>query len=76
MKNLKVVVYTKDFGTIESAWVENISQDEYNEMLSLCQKASNGEMKFLTLEINSSGYNKKIIPKAILETSIIEVVVE
>lgn len=76
MKNLKIIVHTKDFGTIESAWTENISQDEYNSTLEFCQMANKGEMKFLTLEINSSGYNKKIIPKSILETSIIEVVVE
>lgn len=74
MKNLKIVVHTKNFGKIEASWVENISQDDYNEMLSFCQKASKGELTFLTLETGVGGCIKKIIPKSILETSIIEVV--
>lgn len=76
MKNLKIVVHTKDFGTIESAWSENISQEEYNSTLEFCQMANKGDMDFMTMEIDTLGQNKKIIPKLILVTSIIEVVVE
>lgn len=66
----QLVITTKDFGQIKTTVVEG-SEFDYDNMVDVAKTAARGDGNFLELTIDGS---YKIITKAVLLTSIIEIV--